>query len=98
MRDKYYPQDVYNDPYCRFLVLETLILARLCGWWGFMPLTKPLNILHYGAHSFRPHVWAVQDYLWVILTCRLMHLNLRQNIQSWMILSNVLGIHWLWMF
>ena len=62
MRDKYYPQVVHNDPYGRFLVLEITFLARLCGWLAFMPLTKPLNVLHYGARSFKPYLWVVQDY------------------------------------
>ena len=50
VRDKYYPQLVHNG---RFLVLE-ITLARLCGWLAFMPLTKPLNVLHYGAPSMKP--------------------------------------------
>ena len=30
-------------------------------------LSKEWDVL--GAHSFKPYVWAAQDYLWVILTC-----------------------------
>ena len=61
VRDKYYPQVVHNYPYRRFLVLKITFFGRLCGWLAFMPLTKPLTVLHYGARSFKPYLWVVQD-------------------------------------
>ena len=30
------------------------------------------------------YFWDAQDYLWMILTCALMHRNLHHNVQSWM--------------
>ena len=35
---KYDPQVLYNDSYEHFLVVESLILMRLCGWWDLWPL------------------------------------------------------------
>ena len=79
VRDKYYPQVVHNDPYGRFLVLEITFFGEVVWEVGiYAPNQATQRIALWGA---KPYLWVVQDYLWVILTCVLMHLNLRLNIQ-----------------
>ena len=65
---KYYPQVVHNDPYVHFLVIENhLFWPSYVVGGDLCPLTKPLTVLHYGAYSFSPFVWASHGYLWVSL-------------------------------
>ena len=98
VQDKYYPQVVHNDPYGRFLVLEIAFFGEVVWVVGiYAPNQATQRISLYGS-LLQTLCAGHRDYLWVILTCVLMHLNLCLNIQSWMILSNLLGIHWLWSF